>query len=115
MSTSSPPDPHRNRATRLDGMIARPEREESATKRHIRHKINSELCAPCGLVPFSFRPIPAHRCAIDLFTSQVNLVDLPRVGDVLQRICVEHYEVGALAGRDHAKLIKPQRLGRKAC
>src|SRR6266566_7499326 len=106
MSTSSPPDPHRNRATRLDGMIARPERE-TATKRHMRHKINSELCASCGPVPFSFRPLLPHGCAIDFLTSQVNLVDLPRVDDVLQRICVEHYEVGALAGRDHAELIKP--------
>src|SRR5881409_496179 len=43
-----------------------------------------------------------ERGAIDLRASQVDLIDLVRVGNVLQGIGVQHDEVGFLAGGHHA-------------
>src|SRR5215510_11618297 len=62
------------------------------------------LLAPLRL-PFSAQPR-----AVDLLSAQIDLVDLADVGDVVERIGVEHNEVGALAGRHHAELIEPERL-----
>src|SRR5688572_9394791 len=48
-----------------------------------------------------FRP---HAGAIDLFASEVDLVDPSRVRDVVERVGVEDNEVGVLAGRNHARI-----------
>ena len=36
--------------------------------------------------------------------------DASRIGDVVQRVCVEHDEVGALAGLKRSGIGKPQKL-----
>src|SRR5579864_5596028 len=53
-------------------------------------------------------PFGAHGGAIDLLATEVDLVDLARVGDVIQRIRVQHDEIGALAGRHRAEVIELQ-------
>src|SRR5262245_36342728 len=55
-------------------------------------------------------PFGAQACAVDLLSAQIDLIDLARVSDVVERVGIEHDEVGALAGCHHAELIKPERL-----
>src|SRR5262245_26746305 len=50
--------------------------------------------------------------AVDRRSAQVYGGDPPRVGDVVERIGVEHDEVGALAGLQRARIVEPQELGR---
>src|SRR5262245_14387851 len=49
-----------------------------------------------------FRP---QRGAIDGLASEVDGVDLADVGDVVERIGIEHDEIGALARRHRAELV----------
>src|SRR5215470_1295883 len=69
-----------------------------------RWRLKLPLLAPLRL------PFGSQARAVDLLSAQIDLVDLARIGDVVERIGVEHDEVGALAGRHHAELIKLERL-----
>src|SRR5258708_9910530 len=72
----------------------------------------------CGATLIPAQPPPAdlahrlppgyQRGAGKFLSAQVELVDLARVGDVIQRVGVEHQKVCALAGRDLARLVEPQ-------
>ena len=48
--------------------------------------------------------------AIDGGATQIHRRDFSRVRDVLERIGIEHDEVGALAWRDGAEIVEPQQL-----
>src|SRR5882672_1488397 len=63
------------------------------------------LLAPLRL---PFRP---QSGAIDGLASEVDRVDLADIANVVERIGVEHDEIGALAGRHHAELVEAQHLG----
>src|SRR5713101_6267470 len=63
------------------------------------------LLAPLRL---PFRP---QSGAIDGLASEVDRVDLADIGNVVERIGVEHNEIGALAGRHHPELVEAQHLG----
>src|SRR6266699_4577711 len=71
-------------------------------------------CASCIPFPrFSPRPLLSHRCTIDFLTAQVNLIDLSRVGDVFERIGIQHNEVGALARGYGSELVELQGFSRE--
>src|SRR5215467_2901334 len=54
-----------------------------------------------------FRP---QSGAVDGLASEIDRTDLADIGNAVERIGVEHDEIRALAGRDHAELIKAQHL-----
>src|SRR5262245_30494564 len=66
------------------------------------------------LLPPLRLPFGSQARAVDLLSAQIYLVDLAHISDVVERIGIEHDEVGALARRHHAELIKPERLRRFA-
>src|SRR5258705_8043595 len=47
-------------------------------------------------------PLRLQCRAVDFLSPEVHPVDLPRVGDALERIRVEHNEIGVLASRHFA-------------
>src|SRR6059036_1398552 len=64
-------------------------------------------CVPSPLAPrggrFPLRlPSVTHRGPVDFFPAQINLIDPAGILDVLERIRIEHDEIGASAGGDQA-------------
>src|SRR4051812_11593185 len=55
-----------------------------------------------------------QRGAIERSPTRVDRRDLPRVGDVVERVGVEDDEIGALAGLERPELGEPQEFGRLA-
>src|ERR1700752_2463946 len=45
---------------------------------------------------------------------EIHARDLPRVRDVVERVRLEHDEVGALANSHHPKIVEAEDLGRRA-
>jgi hypothetical protein len=60
-----------------------------------------------GVLPRFFGGAAGMRsiAAVELFTCEVHTADLARIGDVVERVGVEHEEVGALAGGDRAAIV----------
>src|SRR5262245_28404567 len=56
-------------------------------------------------------PFGAESRAVYFMPSQVDLRNSFRVRDVIERIRIEHDEVGALTRRDCAELVQPQDFG----
>src|SRR5882762_3508724 len=70
-----------------------------------RYGLELPLLAPLRL------PFCPQSGAIDGLASEIDRVDLADIGNVVERIGVEHDEIGALAGRHHAELVEAQHLG----
>src|SRR5881628_1370330 len=102
MNTSCLPDRRRSRAIPPG---AKTERRRSWPQRGTRGSRKS-FCAFCAFLWLIPCPLFPHRPTVNLLAPQVNFVNLPGIGNILQRVRVEHNEVGALAGRDHAELIE---------
>src|SRR5438067_13634408 len=97
MNTWCPPGRRRSRAIPPGDSLEIPTGLEPRRHKDTKGSTFVSLCL-CG---FSLsRPLFPHRTAVNLLTTEVNLVYLACIGNVLQRVRVEHNEVGALAGRD---------------
>jgi len=59
-------------------------------------------------------PARSQPGAIHLLTAQVHLVDAPCVGDVVERIGIQHDEVGVSSRRDQSR-VHLRDVGRLAC
>src|SRR5712664_672285 len=70
-----------------------------------RYGLKLPLLAPLRL------PFCPQSGAIDGLASKIDRVDLADIANVVERIGVEHDEIGALAGRHHAELVEAQHLG----
>src|SRR5882672_6912622 len=59
-------------------------------------------------------PLGRQRRPRNFLPAQIDAVDPPRIGNVIERISVEHDEVRALAGRDSAEVGEPEIFRRVA-
>src|SRR5215470_20381546 len=79
---------------------------------HRRTKRNREQCPSRSLPGPHQRSL--ERAPVDVLAGEVHAGDAARVADVVERIGVEHQEVGALARRDDAAVSKTEELRRAA-
>src|SRR5262249_35214206 len=69
----------------------------------------------CGRGAAEFRlPLRCKMTTRNRGAAQLGEVDPPRVGDVVERIGIEHDKVGALAGGHRPEIVKLQYAGRNA-
>src|SRR6266496_6500267 len=61
-----------------------------------------------------FLPSGKQCPSVEHDAAQIHTVDLTGVADVLQRIGIEHDEIGALAGGEHPHVLDVQQLGRRS-
>src|SRR5437867_2589562 len=78
---------------------AMPPKNSSTWPKSVSAYLKLPLLTPLRL---PFRP---QSGAVDGLASEVDRVDLADIGNVVERIGVEHDEIGALAGCHHAELI----------
>jgi len=98
----------RTRTKRLWSIKRRIPREPVYCGGTYGEKVRRDLFCPAASLRV---PLGAECGAVDFLSPQVNLVDSPRVGNILQRIRVEDDEIGALARR-HRPGIDPRDFGR---
>src|SRR6185369_10980523 len=65
-------------------------------RRHADARRNMDTALILALDHSPAHPAPSQRCTVDLATSRVDRRDAANVGDVVERVCVEHEEVGGL-------------------
>src|SRR5262249_27272141 len=101
-------DMDRERITRRQGRQSDPEGRCTVQPSRLRSMAHSSR-------NIRFLPLSQERVAIELVPSQVHAGNLTCVANVVERISIEHQEVGVPAFGDHANIGETKRFCRPRC
>jgi len=80
-------------------------------RRRVRYILLSDFCLRRVSIHDRSLKLGLQCLSIELSSVQVNAIDLPRVADVLQGICVEHNKIGSLAPCEGPGVVDAEHFG----